>query len=65
VCGEFAEESSGKANRAVPLMEFFYSAFERIKILARLQTRNVKPNFEKKKKRKLETEIGKQTKLVS
>ena len=46
-------------------MEFFDSAFERIKILVRLQTRNVKPNFEKEEKRNLETEFEKQTKLVS
>jgi hypothetical protein len=46
-------------------MEFFESAFERIKILARLQTRNVKRNFEKKEKKKIESEIENQTKLVS
>jgi hypothetical protein len=33
-------------------MEFFESAFERIKILARLQTRNVKRTLKKKKKKK-------------
>ena len=33
-------------------MEFFKSAFERIKILVRLKTRNVKRNFEKKEKKK-------------
>ena len=36
-------------------MELFESAFERIKILARFQTRNVEPNFEKKEENKKKT----------